>query len=41
MISNVLMADDNVTPILMDFGSMARAKVTIRTRQQALQEQVN
>ncbi|KAI9598647.1 kinase-like domain-containing protein [Syncephalis fuscata] len=38
-LGNVLMADDNVTPILMDFGSMSRAKVTIRTRQQALQEQ--
>ncbi|RKP27346.1 kinase-like domain-containing protein [Syncephalis pseudoplumigaleata] len=38
-LGNVLMADDNVTPVLMDFGSMARARVTIRTRQQALQEQ--
>ncbi|RKP07226.1 kinase-like domain-containing protein [Thamnocephalis sphaerospora] len=36
---NVLIGDDGATPILMDFGSIARAKVVIRTRQQALQEQ--
>ncbi|KAK9712705.1 Serine/threonine-protein kinase env7, variant 2 [Basidiobolus ranarum] len=36
---NVLIADDG-TPILMDFGSLIRGPVTIRTRQQALLEQV-
>ncbi|KAF8931687.1 hypothetical protein BGZ58_007466 [Dissophora ornata] len=36
---NVLIADDGQTPVLMDFGSMARARVKIQTRQQALHEQ--
>ncbi|KAF9332321.1 hypothetical protein BGZ91_011742 [Linnemannia elongata] len=36
---NVLIADDGQTPVLMDFGSMARARVKIQTRQQALFEQ--
>lgn len=37
--ANVLIADDGQTPVLMDFGSMARARVKIQTRQQALHEQ--
>ncbi|KAF9345915.1 hypothetical protein BGX26_002607 [Mortierella sp. AD094] len=37
--ANVLIADDGQTPVLMDFGSMARAHVKIQTRQQALYEQ--
>ncbi|KAF8981491.1 hypothetical protein BGZ46_002705 [Entomortierella lignicola] len=37
--ANVLIADDGQTPVLMDFGSMARARVKIQTRQQALYEQ--
>ncbi|KAG0357006.1 kinase-like domain-containing protein [Gamsiella multidivaricata] len=37
--ANVMIADDGQTPVLMDFGSMARARVKIQTRQQALQEQ--
>ncbi|KAF9959758.1 hypothetical protein BGZ70_008759 [Mortierella alpina] len=37
--ANVLIADDGQTPVLMDFGSMARAHVKIQTRQQALFEQ--
>ncbi|KAG0254407.1 hypothetical protein BG011_005785 [Mortierella polycephala] len=37
--ANVIIADDGQTPILMDFGSMARARVKIQTRQQALYEQ--
>ncbi|KAF9086976.1 hypothetical protein BGX29_007829 [Mortierella sp. GBA35] len=37
--ANVLIADDGQTPVLMDFGSMARAQVKIQTRQQALFEQ--
>ncbi|KAF9584095.1 hypothetical protein BGW38_007605 [Lunasporangiospora selenospora] len=37
--ANVMIADDGQTPVLMDFGSMARARVKIQTRQQALYEQ--
>ncbi|KAG0346728.1 hypothetical protein BG004_000976 [Podila humilis] len=37
--ANVLIADDGQTPVLMDFGSMARARIKIQTRQQALHEQ--
>ncbi|KAG0085557.1 hypothetical protein BGZ93_007842 [Podila epicladia] len=37
--ANVMIADDGQTPVLMDFGSMARARVKIQTRQQALHEQ--
>ncbi|KAF9925852.1 hypothetical protein FBU30_004440 [Linnemannia zychae] len=37
--ANVLIADDGQTPVLMDFGSMARARIKIQTRQQALYEQ--
>ncbi|KAK9675297.1 Serine/threonine-protein kinase env7 [Basidiobolus ranarum] len=36
--SNVILGDD-ATPILMDFGSVIRAKTVIKTRQQALLEQ--
>jgi serine/threonine kinase 16 len=36
---NVLIGDDGATPILTDFGSMSRAKIDIRTRQQAAMEQ--
>ena len=37
---NVMIADDGVTPILMDFGSCAKAKILIETRSQALMQQV-
>ncbi|KAG0240733.1 kinase-like domain-containing protein [Mortierella sp. GBAus27b] len=37
--ANVMIAEDRETPVLMDFGSMARARVKIQTRQQALHEQ--
>jgi serine/threonine kinase 16 len=37
--ANVMIAEDGQTPVLMDFGSMARARVKIQTRQQALHEQ--
>ncbi|KAF9346764.1 hypothetical protein BGX34_003634 [Mortierella sp. NVP85] len=37
--ANVMIGDDGQTPVLMDFGSMARARVKIQTRQQALFEQ--
>lgn len=33
------MADDGITPVLIDFGSMTRARVQVRTRQQAAIEQ--
>jgi serine/threonine kinase 16 len=36
---NVLIADDGKTPILMDFGSVARARVNITSRQQAIAQQ--
>ena len=38
--SNVMIADDGVTPILMDFGSAARARIHIENRSQALLQQV-
>jgi serine/threonine kinase 16 len=31
--------DDGKTPILMDFGSASRARIMIRNRRQALEEQ--
>lgn len=37
--SNVLLADDGETPILMDFGSACPARIPITTRQEALREQ--
>ncbi|KZP00502.1 other/NAK protein kinase [Calocera viscosa TUFC12733] len=36
---NVMVADDGTTPILMDFGSTIRARIPIKTRQQALVQQ--
>ncbi|KAI9290283.1 other/NAK protein kinase [Umbelopsis sp. AD052] len=36
---NVLIADDGKTPILMDFGSVARARVNITNRQMAIAQQ--
>ncbi|KAH7884410.1 other/NAK protein kinase [Phlebopus sp. FC_14] len=36
---NVMIADDGVTPILMDFGSTMRARIRIDTRSQALLQQ--
>lgn len=37
---NVMISDDGVTPILMDFGSTVRARIKIETRSQALMQQV-
>jgi serine/threonine kinase 16 len=34
-----MVADDGTTPILMDFGSTIRARIPIKTRQQALVQQ--
>ncbi|KAG6910827.1 hypothetical protein DXG01_007142 [Tephrocybe rancida] len=36
---NVMIADDGITPILMDFGSACIARVAIETRNQALLQQ--
>lgn len=36
-----MIADDGVTPILMDFGSTMRARIPIENRQQALLQQVS
>ncbi|KAG9315020.1 other/NAK protein kinase [Chiua virens] len=36
---NVMIADDGVTPILMDFGSAIKARIPIETRSQALLQQ--
>lgn len=35
-----MIADDGVTPILMDFGSAMKARIRIETRSQALLQQV-
>lgn len=35
-----MLADDGVTPILMDFGSTMRARIPIDNRSQALTQQV-
>lgn len=35
-----MIADDGVTPILMDFGSAMKARIPIETRSQALLQQV-
>lgn len=35
-----MIADDGVTPILMDFGSATKARIRIETRSQALLQQV-
>jgi len=36
-----MIADDGVTPILMDFGSAMKARIRVETRSQALLQQVN
>lgn len=38
---NVMVADDGVTPILMDFGSTVKARIDVQTRSQALYQQVS
>ena len=35
-----MIADDGVTPILMDFGSTMKARIFIENRSQALYQQV-
>lgn len=35
-----MIADDGMTPILMDFGSAIQARVRVKTRSQALLQQV-
>lgn len=35
-----MIADDGVTPILMDFGSTIKARINIENRSQALLQQV-
>jgi serine/threonine kinase 16 len=35
-----MIADDGVTPILMDFGSTTKARIHIENRSQALLQQV-
>ncbi|KAI9323864.1 kinase-like domain-containing protein [Dichotomocladium elegans] len=37
--SNILIADDGQTPILTDFGSIARARITIKTKSDATLQQ--
>ncbi|KAI8386942.1 kinase-like domain-containing protein [Blakeslea trispora] len=37
--SNILISDDGKTPILMDFGSVTKARLFIRSRQDALLQQ--
>lgn len=39
MLYSNVMIDDNGEPILMDFGSTIRARIPIRSRQQALMQQ--
>lgn len=39
--SNVMIADDGLTPILMDFGSTLKARIYIENRSQALLQQVS
>ena len=38
-LSNVMIADDGVTPILMDFGSCVKARIVIENRSRALVQQ--
>jgi serine/threonine kinase 16 len=38
--SNVMLADDGSTPILMDFGSTIKARITIENSSQAMHQQV-
>lgn len=40
MTRNIMIADDGVTPILMDFGSTIKARIPIETRNEALAQQV-
>ena len=35
-----MIADDGMTPILMDFGSAMQARIRVETRSQALLQQV-
>lgn len=35
-----MIADDDVTPILMDFGSAMKARIPVETRSHALLQQV-
>jgi hypothetical protein len=35
-----MLADDGLTPILMDFGSCVKARIPIENRTQALSQQV-
>jgi serine/threonine kinase 16 len=35
-----MIADDGVTPILMDFGSTMKARIVVDNRSQALYQQV-
>ncbi|CDS03107.1 hypothetical protein LRAMOSA00509 [Lichtheimia ramosa] len=37
--SNILIADDGKTPILTDFGSITRARITIKTKKDAMVQQ--
>ncbi|KAF5359689.1 hypothetical protein D9756_003082 [Leucocoprinus leucothites] len=36
---NIMIADDDITPILMDFGSTVKARINVETRTQALVQQ--
>lgn len=36
---NILISDDGKTPILMDFGSVTKARIPIKTRQDGLLQQ--
>jgi serine/threonine kinase 16 len=36
-----MLADDGITPILMDFGSTIKARIPIENRSQALLQQVS
>lgn len=37
---NILISDDGKSPILMDFGSVTKARIPINTRQDGLLQQV-
>ncbi|KAI7822251.1 kinase-like domain-containing protein, partial [Kickxella alabastrina] len=38
-LANIMLSDDGTTPVLMDFGSVARARLTVRDRSEALRIQ--
>ncbi|KAJ1901689.1 Serine/threonine-protein kinase env7 [Kickxella alabastrina] len=38
-LANIMLSDDGTTPVLMDFGSVARARLTVRDRSEALRVQ--